>query len=217
MAIKRRAFTLVEMLTVAALIGVVLYLVGQLLVPSALLFKVGWASSEVQQTATAFSHRVHRQLLNTQLETVTIGPNRDSIAFMEEDPSNPFDPSTGAPRVTDHFTVYYYDATARTVVSRRWPPAPPTLTGYDFTLSKPPRLTLADLQAVCTERGSSDRVVARNVESLVFTDEDDDPVAYLNPPLSFSIRCVREASGAGTSRRADYTLTTRVQPRSVRW
>lgn len=226
----RRGFSLAEMLTVALLAGVVLFLLAQLLVPSAVLFHMQTAKADVHQGQLVFSYWVNRHLANTLLETVTVTPwpkasvatvgGPAAIAFREVNEDAPYDVTSGVPNLHERFRILYLDELEHRVVVREWPPTPPNLS-FDFDLSSHQRaLSAEQLSQICAASSETDRVLVRNVESLSITDDDGD-LTFFTPPLSLTLTCAEQ----GRDQRAvidekateRVTIAVRVTPRNVRW
>ena len=223
-------FTLAEMLVVAFLAGVVLFLLAQLLVPSAILFRMQTAKADVHQGGLVFTYWVQRHLSNSALDTVTITPwpkvegatvpGPPAISFREVLESDPYDAVTGAAKFQARFRVLYFDEPGHRIVVREWPPTPPNLT-FDFEVTNP-RMALSppDLSQICGSLSDTDRVLVKNVESLVITDADDD-LTHLTPPLSLTVTCAEEGrdqrSAADDKHVEHFKMTARVTPRNTRW
>lgn len=226
----RPGFTLAEFLVVAFLAGVVLFLLAQLLVPSAILFRMQTAKADVHQGGLVFTYWVQRHLSNSALETVTIAPwprvdtptvdGPAAISFREVDENDPYDGVSGAPKMQRKFRVLYFDVPSRRIVVREWPPTPPTL-AFDFDAADGrPSLSPQDLVQICGSLSQSDRVLVKNVESLVITDDDND-ATHLTPPLSLTVTCAEEGrdqrSATDDKNVEHFKMTARVTPRNTRW
>ncbi|HXE71639.1 MAG TPA: hypothetical protein VNO81_03180 [Candidatus Nitrosotenuis sp.] len=198
--------------------AVVLFLVAQLLVPSLLLFRLEAGRNEVQQAALTFMHRLQKEMLNTDLATVSLGEEPPSLAFQEMDEADPYDVGTGRPKFSPWFVLYYYDSQQQAVVWKRWPPEPPARGSYTFEdPTLPQALGAGYLSAVCSQSNGTERVLVRGVSSLEISDMDGDP-SILHPPLAFTIICRVDVSGGGGEKREEvYTLTSRLLPRNVGW
>lgn len=215
---RNRGFTIAELLVVGFLSGVVLFLIAQLLIPSLLLFRLESARTEVQQSTLLLVQRLQRQLMNAAVESVTLVSDPPAIAFQEVPEQDSFDVSTGRPRMSNHYVVYWYDARTRRVLSKQWPPAPPDIPDYDFSEPFEPRpLKEGHVKALLLQTNGTERVVAREVESLILTDDDGD-ADLLHPPLVVTVTCTADASGGGgPERKETYTMTTRILCRNGRW
>lgn len=207
---RRRGFTLPEVLTVALLMGIVLFLLGALFYPTAKLFRTQDAASETQQGVLLFVQRVEEGLLNTQLETVTVGLNVPCISWQQPNPENPYSAADGTPIMAPRFTILTYDAPTGRVLTRE----------YDVAAStdpkKPQRLAVDVLETQAGVRDGKERVLCRNVSGLEITDQDGDPV-LLDPPLRLTVECAIDTSMQGAITEERFTMTTRVSPRSSRW
>lgn len=227
---RRGGFTLAEILVVAFLGAIVLFLLGQLLVPSAILFRMQTAKADVHQGALVFTYWVDRHLSNSALETVTIVPwpkpvdplvaSSPAISFREISESDPYDGVTGVAKMLPEFRILWFDEPNHRVVIKRWPPDPPTLT-FDFTTPGAiPCLSPEDLAQICNGENGSERVLVKNVESLVITDDDGD-LTQLTPPLRLTITCAetgRDQRAVQDEKATErFTMTARVTPRNVRW
>lgn len=215
---RRAGFTLAELLVVAFLSGVVLFLIAQLLVPSLLLFRLESARTEVQQTTLMVVQRLQRQLMNAALESVTVISEPPAVAFQEVPEQDSFEVSSGRPRMSNYYVLYWYDAKTRRVLSKQWPPKPPDIPGYDFAEPFEPRpLPEGHLKAILLQSNGTERVVAREVDSFVVTDDDGDPEP-MHPPLVVTLTCSADASGGGGAERKEtYSMTTRILCRNGRW
>lgn len=209
-----RGFTLPELLVVGFLGGVVLFLIAQLLVPSLLLFRLESARTEVQQSTLILVQRLQRQLMNAPLESVTLVAEPPAVAFQEIPEQDAFDVSTGRPRMSSHYVLYWYDAKSRRVWSKQWPPQPPAIPDYDFSEPfEPLPLKEGHVKAILLQTNGTERVVAREVDSVQFTDDDGDP-EIMHPPLVVTVTCSAETS---SDRKETYTMTTRILCRNGRW
>lgn len=207
---RRAAFTLIEILTVAFLSLIVLGLVLALMVPSFSLYRKQAASSTTYQSALVFIHRVTQGLLNTQLESVTIGDNPPAISWQKIDTERGFSVSTGEPIMDDRFVIMYYDQATRRILSEEVP-APPSASD-----TLPVRLSDSQLRDFCNNVSGDEAVVAREVTLVEFTDADED-VTLLNPPIRVSVECTVDTSEGGAIKEEKFAMTARVTPRSMRW
>lgn len=206
---RRRGFTVPEILVAAFLGLVVLGMMAQILVPSMLMFRVQSARSDVQQAPLAVVHCLSRALLNTQVESITVLSAPTAVCWREVDEDAPFDISSGRPRLRPAFSVLYHEPSTKLVWIKRWPPDPPSLP-VTFAGDDPPLLSADRLRSVVGARNGTERVLARNVTALTVAG-DDPGASLLVLPLRVSVTCV------APDRDDKLTLTARVSPRSVRW
>lgn len=215
---RRRGFTLAEMMVVIFLLLIVGSMVAQVMVPSLIMFRLGTSRSDVQQGPMIFSHFMQRMLMNAPVESVAIGTSPTAIAWLDVREEAPYDISTGDPRTADAFSIVWFDRAAGRVWAKRWPPAPPSLGGYDLSAPSrvPPVLSAADLRQICGTRNGTERVLVKDVSDLAVTDDAGLTEGLLVLPLRLSITC-SQRSGARDEKPESFTLTTRVSPRSTRW
>lgn len=208
---RRGGFTLAEMTVVMFLSVVVFFLIAQLVIPSLVMFRTESATTDAQQAAFIFTHRLRTQLLNTQVETVTISEDPVAISFQEVLEDDPFD-ALGETKLSDYFKVYYWDETNKLVKYKEFSPTSPA---YDFTdRTKPQRLSLADLQAEVAAETGNEQVVARHVAALLISDEDG-VVNIISPPIKLDLTCAVESPR--TRKEETYQMQMQVNPRNVRW
>ena len=217
----KRAFSLPEVLVVMFLSGTVLSMIAALLLPSLWMWRVESARGEAQQGVMMVTSRLHRMLMNSQLETVTIAPDHAAIGFQEiVENGAPFDATTGMPIMQDRFRVFFLDAAQKRVVTKTWGPTqpPPNLAGYDFskTATNPQRLSVADLQQICATQNGTEQVLARNVSIFNVTDSDGNP-QILDPPISCHVECKIETSQQGTIDSQTCRMDMSANPRNMRW
>ena len=215
----RRGITLPEMLTAATLLVLTFCVVAQVLMPTAWLASVGQSRSDVQQGALVFIHTARKGLLNAAPDTVTVCASPPALSFVTISDRDPYDPVSGAPRLSPYFTVLWFDPLQGKVLTRTWPPDPPFLNGYSFTdPSRPPVLSQDDLKTII-KTGPS-RVLVDHVETLRIEDANGEPnemaVAW---PLRLIITCAARSSRphAADQEMERQTLSTRVTPGTVRW
>lgn len=216
----KRGFTLTELLVVMFLSIIVLFLVGQLVIPSLLLFNMESAATEAQQGTFILMGRLRQDLLNTEVDTVTISQDPVAISFQEVEEAIPFDSTTGLPNLENRFTVYYWNQADQVVYRRTWPPNPPDLgSAYDFSNpTRPLRLTPDHLRTITEQPNDRLRVIARNVSEFVVEDDDADPT-LLHPPFRVKVTCTvnNNRAGQGDAKVETATLETKIMPRNVRW
>ncbi|MHC9542476.1 MAG: hypothetical protein AB9903_23460 [Vulcanimicrobiota bacterium] len=221
-----KGMTLPEIIVAAFLMAVVISLGMQLMLPSLALFRVQNARSEAQQGAIIATHWINHALLNSIIDSVTVGTNPVSISFCAVNEADPYDTSTGKPKPAPRFTILWHDAAERKLKVREWPPGPPPppvppeFTDYPFGTSENPlALSAADLRTICTSSYTGYRVLARNVESFAIDDEDGNATDIISPPLRFSIVCASWAGARGEEDRQEerFSMTTQVYPRITRW
>jgi len=225
---KRAAsgLSLPEILIVMFLLGVVFSLGIQLMLPSLSLFRVQNARSEVQQSAIVATHWINYALLNSIIDSLTVGKDPVSISFCAINEEDPYDTSTGRPKPAPRFSLIWFDAGERKLKTREWPPAPPPppeppgLGDYPLgTSENPVALSGADLKTICDTPYSGYRVIARNVESFAIDDEDGDATDIINPPLRFTIVCASRSGARGEADKDEerFSMTMQVYPRIRRW
>lgn len=225
---KISGFTVPEVLTVAFLIGIVFFLVAQLMVPSVMLFRIQSARSDVQQGGLIFVSWINKAISNSMLDTVTVNTKPVSISFIEMNETDPYDTASGKPKLMNRFTILWFDEKERKVKYRYWPPAPPPPPSapvpatYPFATSEDPlALNSQDLTAICNTYYSQTKILAKNVEYLKIDDDDGDATTVIHPPLRFTIVC---SAQSGTRRNINqnekeekFCITTQVYPRTNRW
>lgn len=202
---RRRAFSLVEVMTVAFLMLVVLGLILGLVAPSAMFFGSEAAASEAQQCVTLFRQRIQEGLLNTELETVTLLQDPPAISWVPCLPEAPFN-AAGAPNLAGFFQIYYYDAPTHTARCKQFRGS------YVFDAGKPPVMSADELAVAIAQTNGTERTVIRNVSMLKFEDADGFPADPIRPPLVVSVTCDVKAA-----RHELFSMDLRVTPRSVRW
>lgn len=203
---RRRGFSVAELLTVCFLMGVVGALILGLVAPSAMMFGSEAAASEAQQSVVMFRQRLEEGLLNTGLETVTLLEDPPAISWVPNLPETPFT-AVGTPNLADYFQVYYYDAAERRARGKRF-----TGGGYVFDPARPPVLSEADLRNTVASANGTERTIIRNVSKLSFSDSDGFPANPIRPPLKISLTCEVKAV-----RNELFSMDLQVTPRSIRW
>jgi len=134
---------------------------------------------------------------------------------------DPYDTTSGVPKLDEKFVVLYYDSDGRRVITKEWPPKPPDLNGYNFaSLDEPLCLSVGDLQSICNNKNGTERVLVKNVKKLEITDEDGD-TTMLTPPLKLAITCSAPSRGGERAQNGEqeeeFSTTVSVFPRNVRW
>lgn len=190
---------------------VVMGLLLQLLGPSTLLFQSESAASQAQQAVLVLRQRLELGLMNAPMETLTVLDDPPSLSWVPVREDNPYQPSNGFPVLQSYFQIYTFDAGGRQVLSKRH--APPV--SYDS--NQPPVLTRDELRQAVTTTNGTERVVARDIESLTITDADDALEPFLNPPLRLDVVCAVEVVKAGQRRKVDCGTRLVVSPRGIRW
>ena len=223
---RGRGFTISEILVVMFLSMIIMVMLGQLFMPSVWMFQHEQSTIEVRHNVLVVLRRLTQSLTNTALETVTLATDPaptasipNMVSYIEVIGFG----SSGAPIFGNRFDVFFFDRPGRRVMQRTWAPPvdQPTLTGsYTFGGITPPCLTATDLAQVCMHPDTArpNRVVARDIEAFVITD-DDNKTTLLHPPLVISVNGsvpVSLASASDKPREEKWSLTTRVTPRSVR-
>jgi len=221
----RKAFTIPELLVVFFLFLIVLAMMMQLFVPSLALFRIQNARSEVQQAPLVCTRWLQAHLANSMLDTLTVLYSPAAISFVAINEADPYDASTGSPKLEKRFVVLWHDKSAGMIKYREWPPVPPRSpgsvdpAGYQFDFSrKPLSLTAQDLGTIINEAGTDYHVLARNVEKFTVDDADGDATAIINPPLRFSVLCSAPSRARGTGQEDEKSaMSMQVTPRTLRW
>lgn len=215
-------------MTVAFLIGIVFFLIAQLMIPSVMLFRIQNARSDVQQGGLIFTNWINKAIQNSMIDTFTVAEKPVSISFIEMNETDPYNSTTGDPKLMERFTILWFDEAERKIKYRYWPPAPPPPplplepSLYPFATSeKPLSLSPADLKTICTTPYDRVTILTKNVEYFKIDDDSGNATDVIHPPLRFTIIC---SAQSGTRRNLNekekeekFCITTQVYPRTNRW
>ncbi|MBS2033860.1 hypothetical protein JST97_02680 [bacterium] len=209
----RKGWTLLELMVGIGLLGVVLFLLLQLFLPSMWMFNRQQSNSESFQNSMFLTQRLQIELTHSCWETVTLTQNQPpegvgwALSFR---PVLRYSASSGNPIVEENFQVYFHQPEQKKVYFFPWVPVVPA--GEEFPL----KLTPAALLAAClnSQNVRKRRMLTRYVSEFSFADRDGS-VTILDPPLQFHLVVqVPNSDGRGLE-----TTTTDVplQCRNVRW
>lgn len=220
---KRRAFSLAEIIISLFLLSTMLAMALGLFFPTIWMFRAESGRNDVQQGVLLLTHRLRSALLNTSTEWVSLAADGSALGLRGLNEQSPFEAVSGSAQFRPEFVVFHYDPSRRKVLTRPWPPGPPSPTdlsalerAYDFSSPTLERLSPADLLKVCSLTSPEERVLAREVELFSVYDQDSS-VALITPPIRVRVACKIDNVGAATGRSERYELTLSVTPRSQRW
>jgi len=220
---KRRAFSLAEMIVALFLLGTMMAMALALFFPTLWMFRAESGRNDVQQSVLLLTNRLRTALLNTATEWVSLAPDGSALSVRSLNEQSPFDPVSGAAQFRPEFVVYHYQAARRRVLTRPWPPGPPSPSdtsvlerAYDFASPTLEKLSGVDLLTICSQTSPEERVLAREVELFTVYDQDAS-AALLTPPIQVRVACKIDNVGAAAGKSERYELTFSVTPRSQRW
>lgn len=221
MRVASKGFTLAEVLMACFLLGTVSALMLGLFFPTAWMFQAESGRNDVQQSVMLVAHRLRSALLNTAAEWVTLVPDGSTVSMREINDQSPFEPISGSPQFRQRFLLFGYEAAARRVTTRFWPPAPPVAGDmektYDFSSPQLGPLTPSDaLEIMATPSEGEWKVVAHHV--VEFSVYDQDPASpLLTPPIQVKVRCQLTNPGPDKRKQEEFELNLAVTPRCQRW
>jgi len=215
---KRRAFTLAEVLTVSFLLLCVLGLVWSVMVPTFRMYAFSQSRLQVRQSAIQALYRLTTEIQNTVPEALTLvqAPTTGvpvALSLVELDQFS----VSGAFSWHQGFEIFYFDKPSEKVLWRRIKPP-----GYDFAQAAPPNLLIADMVSIIDgttlSNSGEKRVVAINVDKCTIQDAVPGD-AFLTFPITISIDTRIEESTDPLTRKATeiFHLESQVVPRSKRW
>lgn len=210
---RRKAFTIMELMVAMGLLGVVSFLLLQLFLPSMWMFNRQQSNSESFQNSMFLTQRLQIELAHSCWETVTLVQNQPAVGVgwaLSFRPVLRYSASSGNPIVEESFLVYFHNPEQKKVYFFPWVPVVPA--GEEF----PSKLTQTALLAAClnSQNVRDRRMLTRYVEEFAFADRDG-ALTILDPPLQFHLVVkVPDADGRGFE-----TTTTDIplQCRNSRW
>ncbi len=197
--------TLTEVLIAFGLFLLVSAMMIALLLPAFSLFRRQGGQSDAYRTCLQSVERFRLVMLYSLLESISIAPDHEAIAWQESQGEPPFSGTTGDPLMSDVFTVLHY-RDQQILMTRTEPSGagPSTI---------PSRLGLDALPAL---RARQTRTLARDITA--FQVHDDDPSSPLiTPPLRMSLTCTIDTKGRETNDVESFQMNVTVTPRSQRW
>ncbi|GMU50977.1 MAG: hypothetical protein AMXMBFR33_01230 [Candidatus Xenobia bacterium] len=164
----RKGFTLVEIMVAGALSLLVMGLVYAFLVPTMRAQLRGSTRAQLQLEATTALEAMARDLYRSAPGAWSLRTERPAaLGLMRQDTVL----ATGQ-RAWESFVIVYAQLDDR-LVRRQWPPEPPSL-GIPLPGGGAPlRLGAAELAQVANTPAAQSRWLARDVETLAFTQEGD--------------------------------------------
>ncbi len=223
---RPRAFTLIEVMTVAFLSLIVLSMVGSLMWPSVALYRREQASSDAYQSALMVMHKLTPELLDASQDSVTLrqdptGAIPSAVSFVKVVGFSP----AGAPLYGDRVVFFYFDKARRRVVRGVWQPKTAPLAAADYALDRPdpPQLTPDELLTLCQADLSLDmtgRIAGREVSEFTVTGAGApaDATRQLEFPLTVRVHVeVDVHHWSANAHKASVWLEDRLSPRNVRW
>lgn len=198
---KVRGLSLLEVLIAIGLIGVLLSVIAQVLLPGFQIWKKTRARAEVEQAALLAEARIKRAFLPSTPDSVTIVnlPTLSAMSFLTHDGSDSvpsFDPVSGR-TFWRAFTILKLDPAKKQLVRLRWE-QPPLPTTDPFAFSQ------AELTTACSS-GLKEERWASHLESFEVTPDSGE--TRWNFALTFT---TNSPSGQLVARR-EFLLTPRIQ------
>lgn len=201
----QRGVTLIEVMIAFGLLMIVMVMMIALLLPAFSLFRKQGGQSDAYRACLQTVERFRWEMLNTQLESITLSPDQEAIAWQEAQRDPPFSGTSGEPLMSDVFTVLHY-RDKRILLTQSEP------SGVDPS-TIPSRLTLDEVGAL---RARSTRTLARDITA--FEVSDNDPSSPLTtPPIRMSLTCTIDTKGRASNDEESFQMNVTVTPRSQRW
>lgn len=202
--------TIVEMLVGMGLLVLVTAMMISLLLPSFALFRRQSGQSDAYRSCLLLVDRFRQELLNTQLETITIAPDFGAISWQKSQAEPPFSGTNGEPMMEDKFQVLFYESSGGHVFLVEVP-------GSGSGVSTiPSRLTPEALESLRSPSAGEPRTLARDITAFQVTDGDS-TLPLISPPFRLTITCTIDTKGRETNDQESFSMTASVTPRSQRW
>lgn len=200
-----RGITLIEVMIASGLLLLVTVMMIALLLPAFSLFRKQGGQSDAYRACLQTVERFRVEMLNTQLESLTLTPDRQAISWQETQFEPPFSGTSGEPLMSDVFTVLHH-RDSQVLLTRTEPSGagPSTI---------PSRLSLEE---VATLRARQTRTLARDITAFEVRDNDPDS-PFVTPPIRMSLTCTVDSRGTATLDEESFSMDVTVTPRSARW
>lgn len=202
---RRSGFTLVEVLVSLGLLLLVMAMMISLLLPAFSLFRRQGGHSDAYRACLQAVERIRLELLNTQLETLTIAPDQQAISWQEPSTMPLFSATSGEPLMSDTFTVLHYQERRIFLTSTASQGRAPSTQTF--------RLAPQELESARIPTG---RVLARDITEFSLSDNDPDSV-LVAPPLRFTLTCTVPTKGRQSQDEESFQMHATFTPRSQRW
>jgi len=193
---KNRGLTVPEMLVVCAVLGIIMTLLFNTLIPVFNAWRRSDVKAELQREAMVAVQRISKELQVSDIKSVVILKGTcargaqgqkpcDAITFLSpagDEGGFLFDEESGGLKWKSH-GIFYLEPQSRTLYLQRKMIVPPTASPSTFQLLS------------CSPSPSHDRIVARNVESISFDariESTESGTVYASP-VSFSITVSRDS------------------------
>lgn len=201
----QKGITLIEVMITSGLFLLVTVMMIALLLPSFSLFRKQSGQSDAYRACLQTVERFRLEMLNTQLESLTLTPDRQAIAWQEVQTDPPFSGTSGEPISSDVFTVLHY-RDERVLLTRTDPSGagPSTI---------PSRLGLEEIEVLRTRQS---RVLARDITAFEVSDNDPDS-PLISPPIRMALSCTIDTKGRASNDEESFRMSVTVTPRSQRW
>jgi hypothetical protein len=210
MRTKNAGITVLELVVSFGLIGLATMMIVALFVPSMSLFRRQSGKSDSYRSCIMLVEKFRTGLMNSQIETVTIGNDKKAISWQLVDEAVPFSAATGDALMTKNFAILYYVEDEKRVYYKIYEHPDP------LPSDRPSILSQTQLDTARAASSSKTYVIGRDMVEFEITDRDGD-VAILEPPLSLSITCEVDTKGKETNDTESFSLQSSVTPRSMRW
>lgn len=197
---------MLEVMITGGLFLLITAMMISLLLPSFALFRKQGGQSDAYRACLQTVERFRKEMLNTQLECVTLTTDGRAIAWQESQADPPFSGTTGEPMMSDVFSALYY-RDQRVVLTRSEPTGagPSTL---------PKQLSLAEVAAL--QALPPGRTLAHNITAFMVADNDADP-DLVTPPLRLSLTCTVDTKGKASNDEESFSMNVSITPRGQRW
>lgn len=202
---RPQGVTLLEVTIAAGLFLLITAMMISLLVPSFALFRKQGGQADAYRACLQAVGRFRLEMLNTQLESLTLTPDGQAIAWQETQLDPPFSGTSGEPMMSDVFSALHY-RDGRVLLTR----GEPTGAGPSTI---PTQLSLDEVAAL---RDRPSRTLAHDVTAFQVSDSDADP-ALLSPPLRMSLTCTVDTRGRASQDQESFSMNVTITPRSQRW
>ena len=198
---KAYGLSLLEVLIAVGLIGVLLSVIAQVLLPGFQIWKQTRARAEVEQAALLAEARIRGAFLPSTPDSVTVvaQPSLSAVSFLTHDGSDSvpsFDPVSGR-TFWRAMTILKLDPTRKTLVRLRWEDAPlPTTDAFAFSQ--------AELTAACSS-GLKEEKWANHLDSFEVTPGSE------KTRWNFVLTFTTDSPKGPIVARREFLLTPRIQ------
>lgn len=206
---RKRGFTLVEVIVSFGLLILATGMMVMLFIPSMSLFRRQTGKSDSYRGCLMLMEKFNIGVMNSQMESVTVHPTGDAIAWQLVEDSPPFSGTSGDALMSENFAILYYKEDEKKVYYKIYESG-------SSTSDQPRALGNGELEAAIDANASRTRVIGRNIVEFDITDKDGD-LDILEPPLSLSIVSEIDTRGQETNDEETFGMEISVTPRSMRW